>query len=50
MSYRKPRTPHWMDVCALFFGARYVVCGHQGCVRVIRAKDMKPLIHKGRKP
>lgn len=50
MSYRPPRQRHYMIVTGLFTGDRYVVCHVPGCTRVLRAWDMQPLIHKGRKP
>lgn len=50
MSYRPKRIPHWMDVLPLFDGARYVTCPKPGCLRVRRAWDKPPLIHKGGKP
>jgi hypothetical protein len=40
-----------MNVLPILFGeARYVTCNKPGCLRVRRADDLPPLIHKGRKP
>lgn len=48
MSYKPPRQRHYMVVTGLFTGDRYVKCDK--CPRVLRAWDMKPLIHNGKKP
>lgn len=50
MTYKRPRVFHIMTVMTLFSGARYVTCTEPGCSRVLRARDMPPLIHKGGKP
>ena len=41
---------HLMIVTPFFYGVRYITCQELGCSRVRRAWNMKPIIHKGRKP
>lgn len=50
MSWKPPRARHGMSILPLLYGARYVTCDQPRCSRVLRAHDMPPLIHNGRKP